>query len=314
MYCTTVQNDYLFLHNTIQLWGKMIILDHSIFMKYKNAAYGYYAMKAVAFFLLIINMCGCTDSEKPPAGTAETVAPSTPLINYAVAAYLPHDTSMFTEGLLVHNGQLFESSGAPEDLAHTKTLIGMVDSATGKINKKIELDRDKYFGEGIVFFNDKLYQLTYKTQVGFIYDAKSFKQTGKFKYRNAEGWGLTTNGTDLIMSDGTDTLTFLNPSTLQEVKILTVTENGSPLMNLNELEYIKGFIYANVWETNYIVKIDPSNGKVLGKLDLTSLTLEAKNKNTRIDALNGIAYDAVTDKIYVTGKFWPNIYQINFAH
>lgn len=168
--------------------------------------------------------------------------------------------------------------------------------------------------KGSFFFNDKLYQLTYKTQVGFIYDAKSFKQTGKFKYRNAEGWGLTTNGTDLIMSDGTDTLTFLNPSTLQEVKILTVTENGSPLMNLNELEYIKGFIYANVWETNYIVKIDPSNGKVLGKLDLTSLTLEAKNKNTRIDALNGIAYDAVTDKIYVTGKFWPNIYQINFAH
>ncbi|MCW3090970.1 MAG: hypothetical protein JWP81_2039 [Ferruginibacter sp.] len=182
------------------------------------------------------------------------------------------------------------------------------------MDKKIEIDRSKYFGEGIVIFDDKLYQLTYTNQVGFIYDIKSFKQIGQFNYTNKEGWSLTTNGKELIMSDGTDKLTFLDPATLKPVKQLAVTENGLAVDSLNELEFIKGFIYANIWQTDFIVKINPANGKVTGRLDLTSLAFEARNKYPPADVLNGIAYDAATDKIYVTGKLWPNIYQVEFPH
>lgn len=178
----------------------------------------------------------------------------------------------------------------------------------------MELDKTKYFGEGIVFLNDKLYQLTYKNKLGFIYDAKTFKQVGTFIYSNAEGWGLTTDWRNLVMSDGTHKLTFLDPNSLTPVKVLSVTENNNSLAHINELEFIRGFIYANVWQTNSIVKIDTVNGNVVGKLDLNSLAFEAKNKNPNADVLNGIAYDPIRDKIYVTGKLWPNIYEISFSH
>ncbi len=147
-----------------------------------------------------------------------------------------------------------------------------------------------------------------------MYDAKTFKLLDSLHYNNAEGWSLTNDKTDLIMSDGTDKLTFLNPDNFKPVKALAVTENEEPLNNLNELEYINGYIYANVWETNFIVKIDTLNGKVVGKIDMSSLQLEAKSRNPAADVLNGIAYDSSTDKIYVTGKLWANIYQINFPH
>jgi len=165
-----------------------------------------------------------------------------------------------------------------------------------------------------VFFKDKLYQLTYKNQVGFIYDAKSLKQVGTFNYANSEGWGMTSDSTYIIMSDGSDKLTYLDPADMKPVKTLSVTENGEPRNNLNELEFINGYIYANIWMKNFIVKIDPASGKIVGKLDLSSLTLEATTKNPRADVLNGIAYDPTTDKVYVTGKLWPNIYQVEFSH
>ena len=135
--------------------------------------------------------------------------------------------------------------------------------ATGKFSKKIELDKTKYFGEGITFLDNKLYQLTYKSQVGFIYDAKSFKKIGQFKYDNKEGWSLTTDGKDLILSDGTSNLTFLNPISLKPINTLRVTLNGNPQDSLNELEYIKGFIYSNVWMNNSIFKINPTTGQVV---------------------------------------------------
>jgi glutaminyl-peptide cyclotransferase len=235
-------------------------------------------------------------------------------INYSVIQEFPHDTSLFTEGLLFQDKQLYESTGSPDNLPFTKSLIGIDNLSTGSFDIKVELDRTKYFGEGITFFKNKLYQLTYKKQEGFIYDASTFKQIGTFKYSNLEGWGLTTDGINLIMSDGTDKLTFLNPENLTPTKILVVTENNIPLSNLNELEFIKGFIYANVWQTNYIIKIDTSDGKVVGKLDLSSLAVDAKYKNPDADVLNGIAYDSTTNKIYVTGKLWANIYEINFPH
>lgn len=235
-------------------------------------------------------------------------------INYAVINSFPHDTSLFTEGFLIHDGKLYESTGSPENLLNTRSVICTDDLNTGKIDKKVEIDKSKYFGEGIVFLRDKLYQITYKNQLGFIYNATTYKQIGKFKFSNLEGWGLTTNGVELIMSDGTDILTFLSPDNLKPVRSLRVTESGLPLISLNELEYIKGFIYANVWNTNNIVKVDPTSGRVVGTLDLSSINNEAKYRNPRADVLNGIAFDSTSDKIFITGKLWSNIYQINFAH
>jgi len=264
------------------------------------------------FVLILTTYTGCTNTSRKEAAAAP--APSTPAIYYTVVKSYTHDTSLFTEGLLVYNGQLFESTGSPSDIAETESLVGIIDSTTGKMDRKITLDRSKYFGEGIVFLKDKLYQLTYKNQTGFIYDAKSFKLLGQFKYTNKEGWGLTTNGTELIMSDGTSTLTFLNPDDQKPVKTLSVTEQGNARDNLNELEYINGFIYANVWTKDYIVKIDPATGNVVGKIDLSSLAEHARNKNRGSDVLNGIAYDATADKIYITGKLWADIYLIDFPH
>jgi len=177
----------------------------------------------------------------------------------------------------------------------------------------VELDNKKYFGEGIVFLKDKLYQLTYKTQMGFIYSANNFKLLGNFKYINREGWGLTTDGTYLIMSDGTDSLTYLNPNTLKPDKYLRVTENGIRRDSINELEFINGYIFANVWLSNYILKIDPTDGKVIGKLDLNPLALKARIVYPYCDVLNGIAYDSTIDAVYVTGKLWPYIFQIKLA-
>ncbi len=272
-------------------------------------------MKPVyALIFVLCIFCSCRNKTKEEETNTNAAPSATPIINYAVTNSFPHDASLFTEGFVMHNDQLFESTGSPDDLPETKSLIVTDDLKTGKAVEKAEIDRAKYFGEGIVFFKDKLYQLTYKNKIGFIYDAKSFKQLGRFSYANSEGWSLTTNGTELIMSDGTENLTFLHPDNLKPAKTLRVTEMALPLSKINELEYIKGFIYANIWTTDFIVKIDPSTGKVVGKLDLSSLHAEAKNKNPDADVLNGIAYDSTSDKIYVTGKLWPNIYQIDFPH
>jgi len=210
----------------------------------------------------------------------------------------------------VHDGQLYESTGSPN--AQRKSLIGINDLKTGNFIQKVALSDKNLFGEGIVFLKDKLYQLTYKNHVGFIYDANTFKQTGQFAIPK-EGWGLTTDGANVIMSDGTDTLCFLQPGDLKLVKKLAVTENGHRRDSLNELEYIKGYIYANIWVTNYIVKINPADGKVVGKLDLSPLAFKASLTRDGGDVLNGIAYDSTTDIIYVTGKLWPHVHQIQIT-
>jgi len=264
------------------------------------------------FIIILLNSCSDSSSNSKPETSESTSA--TPIINYSVTHYFAHDTSLFTEGLLFHNGQLFESTGSPEELTQAKSVIGISDLLTGKFSPKIEIDKSKYFGEGIAFLNNKLYQLTYKNQLGFIYDTKSFKEIGQFKYANTEGWSLTTDGVNLIMSDGTNSLTYIDPLKLTPIKNLTVSEKGFPVDKLNELEFIKGFLYANIWTKDVIVKIDPSNGNVVGKIDLSYLTKEAKRINPHADVLNGIAYDSITDKIYVTGKLWANIYQIQFSH
>ncbi|HEY4209391.1 MAG TPA: glutaminyl-peptide cyclotransferase [Puia sp.] len=239
---------------------------------------------------------------------------SVPMINWSVKGKLPHDTTLFTEGFLVHDGKIFESTGSPDQYANAESLVGIIDPVTGKLDQKIRLDKNKYFGEGIAFLHNKLYQLTYLNQKGFIYDAATFKQTGEFHFDSQQGWALTTDSVHLIMDDSSAVLTFLDPATLKPVKKLTVTINGVARDSLNELEYINGYIYANVWYTDYIVKIDPVTGQVVGKLDLSSLVADAMNKNPYANVLNGIAYDPASDKIYIVGKRWPAIYQIDFPH
>lgn len=271
-------------------------------------------ISAVTVLLFLTGCNGCNNTPENPVSPAEQ--PAIPAINYAVTGYIPHDTNSFTEGLLVHNGQLYESTGYPaeDNLPQTRSLFGAVDMQTGKINVKAELDKTKYFGEGIAFFGNRMYQLTLSPKIGFIYDTAGFKKLGEFTFPGNEGWGLTTDGTSLIMSDGTSTLYYLEPVTLKTVKTLTVTGKGAPAGQLNELEYINGYIYANVWLTNTIVKINPANGNIMGQLDFTSLVNEAKAKYPGIRELNGIAWDAQSDKIYITGKLWPTIYEVKFAH
>jgi glutaminyl-peptide cyclotransferase len=235
-------------------------------------------------------------------------------IGFKVVGAYPHDTGSFTEGLIFHENQLFESTGSPEEFPLTRSVFGIVDLKTGIIDVKAELDRNRYFGEGILFLKDKIYQLTYKNQEGFIYDSKTYKKTGSFSYTNREGWGLTTDGINIIMSDGTNVITYLDPDSIQTVRKLNITFNGSSAMYINELEYINGYIYANIWTTNNIVKIDPHTGKIVGIIDLSSLYLEAKKRYTGSEATNGIAYDKNRDRIFVTGKFWPTLYQVKFPH
>lgn len=266
-----------------------------------------------AFFSFILVSC---NTEKVEENKTEQVdvaeAPKVPQLNYSIENQYPHDITSFTEGLLFHDHKLYESTGGADNLPQTKSLFGEVDLKTGKILAKAELDKTVYFGEGIVFLNGKIYQLTYKNQIAFIYDSKSFKQIGTFNYANREGWGMTTDGKYLIMSDGTSYLTYLDPTNYSVVKTLDVAENGYVVEKLNELEYIKGFIYANIWTTNTIVKIDPKTGDVVGKLDLTALAQDSKSKNPDALEMNGIAYDSLTNKILVTGKLWPNMYEIKF--
>ncbi len=265
--------------------------------------------KDIPVILILTGLLACTGEKK---NTPDGKDLDSLLINYGVVATHPHDTTSYTEGLVFHDGKLYEATGSPDDLQHTRSVVGPVDLSTGRIDKKVELDRNKYFGEGIVFLNDKLYQLTYVTKVGFVYDGKTFKQVREFSFPSKEGWGLTTDGTNLIMSDGTDKLTWLDSISLKTLKTMNVYDNHGAVKGLNELEYIAGFIFANVHTTNYLVKIDPKTGKVLGKIDLSSLARDANAKNINSLDLNGIAYDPIKRTVYVTGKFWPTMYEIKF--
>lgn len=269
-----------------------------------------------AFVVIVLFfIAGCkNNSSSNSTESTEINTSGVPLINYSIVSYFPHDTTLFIEGFVYHDGKLFESAGADSTTPpYTNSVIGIDDLHTGKSDRKIFLDKKIYFGEGIVFLYGKLYQLTWKNHIGFIYDAKTFRQAGTFNYPT-QGWALTTDGKNIIMDDGSDTIFYLDPVKLNPVKSLIVTEDGMQRDNLNELEFIKGYIYANIWQTNEIVKIDTGNGKVIGKLNLQSIVEEAQMKHPEPgdNVLNGIAYDSAQDKIYVTGKLWQNIYQINF--
>jgi len=272
----------------------------------------HFMMKALMIIALaFLFSCNNHTSDSTQSTSPGTDAPAE--LGFTVLHVLPHDTASFTEGLLVHDGQLYESTGHPPgDESNTRSLFGTVDAKTGKIQPKAEIDRNKYFGEGIVFLNGKVYQLTLSTKIGFIYDAKTFKKIGEFTFPMNEGWGMTTDGTYLIMTDGTSNISYLDPNNFKLIKILGVNNNNGFIGNLNELEYIDGFIYANQYQTNNILKIDPASGKIVAKANFDAIKNEALNKYPGSIDMNGIAYDSATKKIYVTGKMWPNIYEIKF--
>ena len=261
----------------------------------------------------ILGCCSCHSGSAQDNSSGSAQRKAAPLINYRLVASYPHDTTAFTEGLLFHNGQLYESTGATNQVPNTRSLFGTVDLSTGKITPKAELDKRLYFGEGIAFLNGRVYQLTYQTRESFIYDATTFQRIGWLPRPTKEGWGMTTDGRSLILSDGTATLTWLDPETFKVERTLLVTDGNGPLSPLNELEWINGYLYANVYTTNGIVKIDPRSGTVLGRLDLGPLAQEAKLNYPGAMELNGIAYDSASGRVLVTGKKWPHLYEIAFS-
>jgi glutamine cyclotransferase len=235
------------------------------------------------------------------AGQPGRAPASAPVSHYRVVHVFPHDPEAFTQGLLYLDGFLYEGTGL-----EGRSSIRKVRLENGEVVQIRKLD-PRYFGEGITIFGNSLFELTWQAEVGFIYDRKTFERTGTFTY-TGEGWGLTNDGKRLIMSDGSAYLRFLDPSTRKEISRVQVRDAGRPVDRLNELEYVKGEIFANVWQTERIARISPATGRVLGWIDMSGLLTPREAQGT--DVLNGIAYDAQNDRLFVTGKLWPKLFEI----
>lgn len=261
--------------------------------------YYWFLPAALSFFFI-----ACNSSESSDGGNTPP-APVTPSMSYSITATLPHDTSYFTEGIEFYNNTLIESTGLPG-----KSRLVQSDPATGKVLKMVTLD-PKYFGEGVTVLHDTVYQLTWREHVVHVYSVKDFKKIKEFPL-NGEGWGLTNDGKFLIASDGSTNLYFYDPSTFKLDHTLSVTENGNSVINLNELEYVNGFIYANQWELDYILKINPANGNVVAKLDFSDQVKKVHAEDPHAEVLNGLAYNPTTKKFYATGKNWPQIFELQF--
>jgi glutaminyl-peptide cyclotransferase len=238
-------------------------------------------------------------------GLAAPALAAIPVYDAEVVRAYPHDPAAFTEGLFYHDGALYESTGL-----EGQSTLRKVELATGRVLRSRALD-SQYFGEGIVPWKGRLIQLTWVSHVGFVYDLATFAPIARFTYPG-EGWALTEDGRDLIMSDGTPVLRFLDPDTLKPVRRLTVTADGVPLRNINELEWVKGQILANVWMTRRIARIDPATGRVTAWIDLGRLV--PPDVAGDADAVaNGIAWDAQHDRLFVTGKRWPRLFEIHLV-
>lgn len=254
------------------------------------------------FLLCLLTVCfacnpGPTEENEVRSAAMYDATASLP---YTVKMTYEHDKEAFTQGLVFHDNKVFESTGTEG------SWIAEVNLENGQQDKKVVLD-PQYFGEGITILNNKVYQLTWRNKQGFIYDVESFRQIGHFNY-DSEGWGITTDQQYLIMSDGTEKLYYLDTLTFRTHKTLSIKEKGLKVEKLNELEYINGYIFANQWETNYILKIDPRTQEVVARLDLSSLAAKIKRNYPEADVLNGIAYNPATGDILVTGKRWPRSY------
>ena len=228
-----------------------------------------------------------------------------PVFTYRIQKTYPHNITSYTEGLLMDNGYLFEGTGR-----YGKSDLFKSNLETGQVFKQRALD-PLYFGEGVTIFKDLIFQLTYKSNIGFIYDKESFSLKGTFRYLT-QGWGLTTDGNELIMSNGSAALVFLDPETFNQKRYIVVSDNKGQVGFLNELEFVNGEVYANVWQTNLIARINPKTGKVTGWIDLTGINPDPE-KLKYPDVLNGIAYNPKTKRLIVTGKCWPNLFEIELV-
>ncbi len=263
-------------------------------------------MKKIFSVALLFSLAACHSGTKPP----DKPDPNAPKgMSYSIVGSYPHDASSYTQGLLIYKGEMYEGTGDPRNQGSSKLM--KVDLKTGKALQSISLDA-KYFGEGVTILNDTVYQLTWQNKVVFVYTLKDFKKINEFKV-DIEGWGLTNDGKNLIVSTGGSDLNYYEPSTMKLIKTQTVMESGSPTHDINELEYINGFVYANQYQAPYIFKIDPATGQIVAKADLTGMWDRIKAIDPDADVPNGIAYDAATKKIYITGKWWPELYEVQFS-
>jgi glutamine cyclotransferase len=235
------------------------------------------------------------------SGSLTAQSPGPVQYTYSIVHAYPHDAHAFTQGLLMRDGVLYESTGL-----NGQSSLRKVQLETGKVLSQVNVPSE-YFAEGLTDWNSRLFQLTWQTKVGFVYDLATFRRERTFSYQG-EGWGLTHDARTLIMSDGTERLRRLSPDTLGEVGQILVRDKGMPVKALNELEFVRGEIFANVWQTDRICRIDPSSGRVTGWIDLAGLLTPAEREAA--DVLNGIAYDAGHDRLFVTGKNWPHLFEI----
>jgi len=226
-------------------------------------------------------------------------------IVYRVVTSFPHAPQAFTQGLYYEKGFFYESTGL-----YGQSSLRMVEARTGRIKRKVALP-DEWFGEGITVLGDRLIQLTWRTGIGIVYDKKTFRRRKMFHYPH-EGWGITHDGHRLLVSDGTEVIRFWHPTDFREMGRLRVMEGGKPVYGLNELEFIEGSIYANVWPTARIIRINPVSGQVTGEMDLSGLIATFEKKD--VDVANGIAYDPISRLVFITGKFWPRVFVIRIEH
>ena len=244
--------------------------------------------------------------KQPSAGLTPAIPdPLAQNLGYEILATLPHDPACYTQGLLIDNGIFYESCGL-----YGQSSLRMVDPATGTVQAETDLDAS-FFAEGLALLQGKLYQLTWRENTGFVYDAGTLELLRTFNYQT-EGWGLTADGSALILSDGTNTLYWLDPGTMQVVRQVNVSYQGQSVEYLNELEFINGLIFANIYLTDTIVAVNPDDGNVVSLIDLTGLRPE-QNLAVQGEVLNGIAYDHLNDKLYLTGKNWPSLYEVRLV-
>jgi len=286
-------------------------------------------MRLLVLLFSIVTTIGCSGGANSPranviASPVNTVKPGPlPVAGYEIVNKFPHDPRAFTQGLVFHNGFLYESTGS-----EGRSSLRKVELATGKVVKKFDLSRD-VFAEGMTILNGKIYQISWQNGLAWEYDLEDFKLLREMSY-TGEGWGLTTDGTNLIMSEGRHLLKIIDPQTFKSIRIVPVLQdNGKPLYLLNELEWVKGEVWANLWHSeetetgttqgrlpnigrpNTIARIDPASGRLLGWIDLAGISPDDQNDtNKHENTLNGIAYDAESDRIFVTGKQWKNLYEI----
>ncbi len=259
----------------------------------------------------LLLLASCSNSPTPTKnanGNATTAKATVPVYSFEIVRSFPHDPTAFTQGLVYHNGLIYEGTGGKGSDPYTSSLR-KVELESGKILKKHELGPE-YFGEGITIHDDKIYQLTWRERTAFVYNLEDFSLLKEFRY-SGEGWGLTDDGTMLYMSDGTHVIRVVDPETFETKRTIVVNdEKGQPLMQLNELEWVKGEIWTNIWQTGWIVRIDPATGKLLGRIDMNALVQQEQKANPKADVLNGIAYDEATDRTFVTGKLWTRLFEI----